>query len=263
MDLCHELLTPECEAALLRQACAGDLQARDELVVKNQRLVFKYAARYFHCGIGGDQDLEDLVQWGNIGLLRAIVKWDPSRGVRFSTYAVNWIKESIYRRGLLSGNPYKLSYRDSTRMSNIRKVRSDLVQRMGREPSAAEIAECIGLDLKFVEGSLLIMDGTIRLDKSETKINLSGEETQQTVAELQPDTALSPEECAERSSVVNAVLAAVGTLPEQEAEIVRRRHLSDPPEPYTVIARDMGVSWQYVSQLEQQAMAQLRAHFGA
>lgn len=258
----HDLLTPQEEARLLKDACSGDLDARDRIVEHNQRLVRKIATRYYYGGIGGDQELEDLVQLGNFGLLRAIEKWEPAHGLRFSTYAAPWVKAFVYRYGLLNGSPCKLSYRDSERISSIRKARSDMLSQLGREPSTAEIARSTGLEEDFVSGVLSsLLSGITRLDRSASSSGTLPWEGDTEIRDILPASTTAEEEVETRAAIAE-LRGALRSLDTNEREVITLRYLTDPASSYAAIARNLKVTPGTVKNIERAALVKLRSQIG-
>lgn len=251
MENYHPLLSSKETADLLEQAQAGDPDAVDQLVRCNQRLVYSIAIRYHESGFGGDQELDDLVQWGNFGLFRAIQKWDRSRGFAFSTYAVGWIDGTIRRHARMRGNPLGMSDRDGIKLSHIRRARSELLQALGREPSVEDVADKTGLPCEYVRHWLPALDHLRRLDGPA----LTGlEEGETLLYEVLPDPGQEPD-TRELIGEVTEMLSALNTI---EREIITRHYLSDPPRSFPQIAHDLGIRQWVVEKIEGHALVKLR-----
>lgn len=244
----NALLKPSEERDLLACAAAGDREARHQLVLANQGLVWKFARRYYN-SITGDQTLEDLVQLGNLGLLRAIDRWKPDAGSQcFSTYAVFWIKAYIWREGLMSGSLVHHSYRHFDRTMRARRVRTRLLSRLRREPSTSEVAEETGLEKDFIA---LVFD----LEKN-PPVSLDTEYPDASpFYEAIPsgdDTAAA----AERKIVIRQLQDAVNTLDEDSYKVIHMRYVDGKNQ--RSIAREMSVTAQTVRNIERRALAALR-----
>ena len=136
-----KLLTAEDERMLARQIAMGDVQARDRMVRANLRLVVNIARSYVGKGLA----LQDLIEEGNLGLLRAVEGFDPEMGTRFSTYASYWIKQSIKRALANQSKTIRLPVHLVDKIGKIRRVSAQMTEELGREPSNEELAEELGL----------------------------------------------------------------------------------------------------------------------
>ena len=141
---------------LLKRATAGDMEARNEIVIRNQRLVVSVAKKFANQGFG----LEDLIQEGNLGLFRAIEKFDISVETKFSTYAVFWIRQAIHKAIRSKANEIRTPAHIQEHLYKIKKAKLDYKLKYNREPSFEELAELCGLKKNQVENAL----------KNETKI---------------------------------------------------------------------------------------------
>lgn len=253
----HELLTAEEEACLVERAHAGDRAALERLVVHNQRLVRKLAERYVATGYGGDQDVDDLVQFGNIGLLRAIEKFETGRELRLSTYAYVWIDAQIRRNAAARSTGYGMTHREGLALNAIRRARARLVQVLARDPTAAEIAAAAGLDPVWVEAWLPSLDGRASLDTS-----LGGEEADGDMYEIVPDAGDNPADLAEQRVALDEIVTCVQALPEREREIITRRFLTNPPASRAAIGRALALSSTRVHQIERAAIRRLQFLMG-
>ena len=250
----HELLSTEETNALLTRAQAGDSGAVDLLVRHNQRLIISIANRYFSSGYGGDQELDDLVQWGNIGLLRAIQKWDGMRGYCFSTYAVHWINGVIRRYASMRGTPLGMTHREMLRLGAIRRARSDLDNGEMKEPDPEAIAEQAGMAADYVAEWLPALDYLVSLD------NPNGHDDDSPfLFERIGIEAESLDDTVERIGVFAEIREKISRLPDRQREVITRRYLVDPPHNFSKISVDLEISYQRVQQIEQEALCSLRA----
>jgi len=242
-----ELVAWPLDQAALR---AGDA-ARAAFVAANQRLVVAVARRYQHRGL----PLDDLVQEGTVGLLRAIDLFDPARGYKFSTYAVWWIKQSL-RRALLQQVPLA-HVPDNVQMERARLARQAhaLHATLGHPPSPAELAAATGLPRARVDALVAPLPAPVPLDQ----IMGDGETT--TLGDLLPDPAVDrPDAEAEAHALAAAVRTALAGLTPRDRAILTARHGLDgePPRTLQEIGRSLGLTRQAVQQAEARALARLR-----
>lgn len=248
----HPLLTKDAERLLVQRAATGDSSAIDSLVRHNQRLVAQIARRYWACGMGGNLDLMDLVQYGNVGLLIAIRRFDPSRQLRFSTYATWWIRSLVRRGALTHGDTASRTAREGDLIYVIRKTITQLDARLRRRPTPQEIAEASGISLKLLSELLPMLQQTISAD--------TDRESGALIERIRSndDTASTAEE----SMDSEALLAALDTLPDRYAQVIRLRFCMDgAPEQlsYSEIGRRLGgISHTAVQKIEQRALEMLR-----
>jgi len=246
----HPTLRRDEERALLRRARAGDRQAQDLLLRHNQRLVFSMARRILP--LAGDQEILDLVQWGNMGLLRAIEKWDEHNTNTFTTYAFWWIKLYIRRFGLNHGNTIRLSHCGDDARQTIRRAIARLYQQLRREPTPAEIAAETGLSPARVNEILPMLAPVGSLDAP------CGDDDNAALVDLLPG-ASSPEHQVERKLLLANVIASLPNLTPNQAQVIRLLYgIGCPPLTQNEVARRMGVSHTRVQQIERQAIASLQ-----
>jgi RNA polymerase primary sigma factor len=136
----RKLLAPEEEVELARRARAGEEAARRELIERNLRLVVSVAKRYRGMGL----PLEDLIQEGNIGLIKATERFDPKRGFRFSTYATWWVRQAIGRAVANKGRTIRLPVHAHEKLARLRRANAELALELRREPTNEEMAERLG-----------------------------------------------------------------------------------------------------------------------
>jgi RNA polymerase primary sigma factor len=249
----HTLLSPEEEITLIRRAKQGDLEAQDKLIMYNQRLVASRANHFFHGGIGGDQTLEDLIQWGNIGLVTAIQRWDPQRDNRFSTYAIYWVDAIIYREGTTKGFQCKISYRSAWRVSRIRRSRSRLNSKLQREPTAEEIFRESGIPLNFIRETMIAQPENI--------LALNGviDEDGHELCDILVDSSSEPvAQAGERLALLDQVRAAIERLPAEEKQVILSRYGGDQVKNYVEVGRDVGYCHTTAKVIEDRALRMLR-----
>ena len=263
-----ELLDAETERDLARRwRDEGDAQALHRLVTAYLRLAIAMAARYRRYGAS----MSDLVQEANIGLLKAASKFDPDRGVRFSTYAVWWIKASIQDFVMRNWSMVRTGSTSSQKslFFNMRRVRAQIERESGAEGLTLdgdeirrEIAEELGVPLRDVE----MMEG--RLAGSDFSLNAqqSSDEGREWVETLE-DEAPRPDETVARQSdtatVRDWLTDAFHTLNERERIIIAARKLQDTPETLESLGRKFKLSKERIRQLEEQALRKMRARLEA
>jgi len=262
----HQLLNADEELALLIKARKGDLRAKDKLMQLNQRLVAKIARKHWHTmsfeSHNGGEEFMDLVQVGNLGLMRAIEKYDPAFETRLSTYATKWINSKIWRHRTTKG----LLMRPTTisKTYDLLKVRASeafLLQIVGHTPLPSEISEASGLPEKLVIELLNLRKPLIRLDDP---IDNSLENDGETLLNTIPDTAPSPEEqteCNLLSEDMDMVLSKLH--PRLKTILVLRYGLDGGGErPLVEIAQVLNITRARVGQLLQMALSCLRSVHG-
>ena len=266
----HELLSAGRERSLLRRARSKDLRvsrgAREQLVRHNLRLVVRTAGRFY---LPPGMERDDLVQAGVTGLMRAIERFDPGRGCRFSTYAVPWIRQSIGRQIENTGSMIRLPVALQQEMVRLRRTEAALALSLGREPTAEEIARESGLDdrrLEALHHARTIGSHTVALDATdEATVDLFDR-----LASDEPGPAGVAVAKEARTSSETALAAALAKLPEEEARVLRLRfgldteeddaseRTSDEGLTLAAIGALLGGSPEYVRRREQAGLDNLR-----
>lgn len=248
-------MTPDAERALLQQAAAGNQAARNALALANQGLVHKIARRYYYAGVTGCLEYEDLVQIGNLGLLRAIDKWrfDAGSG-RFSTYACLWIRAFIAREGVGRGQDVTISYRDSSYIARARRVRGRLYQKQNHAPTAAEIASESGVPVRVVENFLeMERRPVLRLDSEYDPTDSESSALHEFIPAPRSDTAYE----VERHIVSENLMDAIEQLSPDEKTVITRRYLDG--ETASSVAAEIGRAKATVRNIELRALRKLRS----
>jgi RNA polymerase primary sigma factor len=242
---CEDVDDDFCDVIELGEA------ARQELIMANTRLVISIAKKYQGRGL----PLPDLIQEGNLGLMKAVDRFDPARGVRLSTYATWWIRQSIARAAGDRGRTIRLPINQGQRWGRLRRVAERLAQELGREPTYDELAQESGLTADQVETTLLAAREPIQLDE------LIGDEENRPRADLVADQESElPEEAAGRQLLMESISFLLGALPPREARIIRLRFGLETGDTHSMsqIGQLMGYSRERIRQLQHAALSKLR-----
>ncbi|MCI0748496.1 MAG: RNA polymerase sigma factor RpoD/SigA [Verrucomicrobia subdivision 3 bacterium] len=247
----YKLLTRKEETALARRVRKGDAAAREQMIVSNLRLVVKIAMDFCHCGL----PLLDLISEGNIGLMKAVDRFDPDVGARFSAYASVWIKQGI-RRGLANhGRTVRLPAHIHEKLSALNRAANDLRAELGREPTAEEIAAETHLPSRRVKEFLAAARPTVSLDES------AGDSEFGTLAEIVPDSAaIRPDENLMVADIIDLMYDAIGELPAREQKIVKGRFGLNGEGQQTLreLSVQLKVAHERVRQIQNAALKKLR-----
>lgn len=253
----HDLLDAKTEADLIARAQTGDVEARDRLVAANQRLVIGLALKYTPM-IGNPVELMDLIQWGNEGLIEAIEKFDLSRGLRLSTYAVWRIRRNIRRNALQHSMDFSLSASAAELIPPILKTQIDLSKELERQPTAAEIASKIGSTEKMVESVLAAYKGGVSMDKS-----FDPGDGEVTLSETIPDNdAIDLEENVYKKGVLSKMSSVFDKLQPRAKTVIELRFGLNGNEEHTLlqVANRLGCSTETVRCIEKRALGEMHLH---
>lgn len=244
------LLTPEEEKQLAYRIEEGDNEARDQMVRANLRLVVNIARSYTGKGLG----LQDLIEEGNLGLLRAVEGFDPSMNTRFSTYASYWIKQSIKRALVNTAKTIRIPAYMVELLAKWRRATTKLQDELGRVPTHEEIARVLGLPKK----KLAIIKKAIRVYNSapqtdQTEAGWSIDEMLMDGRSKAPDTEMV------ETDDLQHVLDLLGKMDPREATVLRMRFGLDDEEPKTLkeIGERLGLTRERVRQIESEALQKL------
>ena len=246
------MITHEREIELAKRIENGDRDAMKQFILANLRLVVSIAKRY----VGRGLTLLDLIQEGNIGLIRAVQRYDWRRGHRFSTHATWWIRQAISRAVADKGRTIRLPVYVNTALNRIRRERQRLLQELGREPSEQELADATGLDpLRMIElqsapGAPVSLELPV------------GEDEEQELGDVLADTeSASPEDIATTQTLkdeVQRVLESVLTPRERLVLQLRFGLGNGQAHPLEQVGRELGITRERVRQIEAGALAKLR-----
>jgi RNA polymerase primary sigma factor len=245
------LLTPREEIALARRVQSGDEQAREEMIRANLRLVVKIAREYENLGL----PLLDLINEGNIGLMKAVDRFKPDKGAKLSTYGALWIKQQIRRALASQGKTIRLPVHVADRIYHLRKAEAKHEQDFGRTASNAELAESLNIPLRRVSK---LREAAMRPASLDAPL---GDQDSSSIAEIIADeNAVNPAQCTEDNDAIGRLRDLIARLPEREAKIIRARFGLDDGRERTLetIGARMGVTRERIRQLQQFALKKLR-----